>query len=326
MIKKVLKWLGLLLALVILVLGSGYYSYLHIQYPEAPDTAGVIKKQSFSLDGINRTLQYYQPAHRVAHPALVFVLHGSVGNGERIRKLLGYGLERIAEQEGFILVYPDGFEGHWNDCRGTAAYSANQRNIDDNHFFATMIDYFIDRYQVSPDHIFATGFSNGGQMAYKLAYEMPTVFRAVAAVAASLPASISNDCTPQGKAISVAIFNGTNDPVNPYDGGLVSVFGDSTRGTVLSSLRSAEYWAKLAGLPDQSALDILDDVDGNPDTRVTLRRWEGASTDKVWLYTLEGSGHVVPSPDIRYGSFFGGGAGDIQASTEIWRFFRAVSD
>lgn len=325
MFKKILKWLGVLLALIILLLGSGYYSYLRIGYPEAPENSGVIKKQTFTVDGVQRTLQYYQPGQLSAHPSLIFVLHGSMGNGARIRKLLGYELEQIADREGFIIVYPDGFEGHWNDCRGTAAYSANQKNINDDGFFATMIEYFVDRYRVSPEHVFATGFSNGGQMAYKLAYQMPRAFRAVAAIAASLPAAISNDCSASGEPVSVALFNGTRDPVNPYEGGLVTVFGDSTRGTVLSTLKTAEYWATLAGLPESPKVEILDDVDGNAETRVVLRRWEGAQPQKVWLYTLEGSGHVVPSPDIQYGSFFGGAAGDIHAGSEVWTFFKAVS-
>ena len=46
--------------------------------------------------------------------------------------------------------------------------------------------------------MFATGISNGGQMALRLALEAPELVRAVAPVAASLPAERNLDCKPPG--------------------------------------------------------------------------------------------------------------------------------
>lgn len=322
--KRVLKWLAIAFGLVVLLLGSGYYSWLYIGYPDAPDDAGVLRKGSLQVDGRERSFQYYQPSTLADRPALVFVLHGSMGHGDRIRKLMGYDFEQIAEREGFVVIYPDGFEGHWNDCRRTASYSANQQHIDDDAFFLGMIDYFRQRLQRPLAAVFATGYSNGGHMSYRLALEIPDSITAVAAIAASLPAPESSDCSASGQPVSVAILNGTNDPVNPYEGGQVNVLGDTSRGTVQSSLQTARYWAQLAGVDGEPEVEVLAEVDGDPQTQVVVSRWQREAGPLVWLYTLQGSGHVVPSPDIRYGTFFGGAAGDIRAAEQVWRFFAAA--
>lgn len=324
MMKRWIQWCGGIVALVILFLGSGYYTVLHIEMPKPPDLKGAIRQQQLTVDSKPRSFQYYVPQVIAEQPAIVFVLHGSMGSGSQVRPLLGYDFERIAEREGFLVVYPDGFEGHWNDCRRNASYSANTQDIADLAFFSAMIDYFAKRYDALTSRVFATGYSNGGHMVYRLALEMPEKFLAVAAVAASLPDQPSMDCTASGKPISVAIFNGTNDPVNPFEGGQVEIFGDTSRGMVKSSQASAEYWAELAGVDAAPETETLPEVDGNPSTRITRQRWQATGGTQVWFYTMTGSGHVVPSANIRYGTFFGGAAGDIEGGEEIWKFFESV--
>lgn len=41
------------------------------------------------------------------------------------------------------------------------------------------------------------------------------------------------------------IINGTADQINPNDGGLVVLNGDSSRGTVWSSRETMQYWVDL---------------------------------------------------------------------------------
>ena len=53
------------------------------------------------------------------------------------RRVFGYDFDLLAEQHGFIVVYPQGFEGHRNDCKVRGSYSA---------------------------HVYVTGVSNGGSM------------------------------------------------------------------------------------------------------------------------------------------------------------------
>ena len=111
--------------------------------------------------------------------------------------------------------------------------------------------------------------------------------------------------------------------VNPYAGGLVELFGNTSRGTVLSSLESAKYWVELASLERDGQTKVYSEQDGDPDTHVSSMRW-GHEGVQVRLYTLQGSGHIVPSKKVQYGRFFGGNGGDIEAAEAIWQFFSDV--
>ena len=159
-----------------------------------------------------------------------------------------YEFDRLADRHGFLAVYPDGFEQHWNDCRAAATYSANTKNIDDVAFFGKMIDFFVAEQHANPDRVYATGISNGGQLAYRLALELPDRIAAVAPVAASLPDDANLDCEKSGKPVAILVLNGTEDPMNPYEGGEVALYGLwGSRGTVLSTDATIRYFAELAG-------------------------------------------------------------------------------
>ena len=81
-------------------------------------------------------------------------------------------------------------------------------------------------------------------MAFRLALEAPSRFRAVAAVSASVPTPENFKCKPAGQGTSsVMIMNGTRDPINPFDGGEVKFLGLLKRGKVRSSRESGQYLA-----------------------------------------------------------------------------------
>jgi polyhydroxybutyrate depolymerase len=102
-----------------------------------------------------------------------------------------------------------------------------------------------------------TGHSNGGQMAYKLALEAPQIIRAVAALSANLPIDTNFDCNKSGIPISIAIFNGTEDTINPYYGGTVRLGSNESRGLVLITDQTVEYWAQLAGADRAAPVKIV---------------------------------------------------------------------
>ena len=139
-------------------------------------------------------------------------------------------------------------------------------------------------------------------------------------MAASLPAPATFGCGERGEPASLAIFNGTEDPVNPYAGGAVSIFGNDSRGIVRSSEETASYWRELAGLPDEPREILHPEADDDPSTRIVERRWGGPPGYEVRLYRLEGSGHTMPTrsswmPDW-LASLLGGNAGDLSGADE----------
>ena len=284
---------------------------------EAPLQAGNIE-----VGGLQRTFEFYVPDGLSKNAPLVFVLHGSRGSPAVIRSFTDAGFERIAQEQGAIVVYPLGFENHWNDCRGTADYRANTGNIDDPAFFAAMIDWFTQQFGADRQRVLVFGHSNGAHMSYRLALERPDLIRAAVAVSGGLPVPATRDCEESGKPAAIAIINGTEDSINPFNGGLVTIMGNSSRGEVLSSVATARYWAGLAGYTSEPESSELPDADPSDGTRTRLERWQAPGQAEVVHYIVEGGGHTIPSTTLELSSLLAGRTGhDFDATGEAWAFF-----
>ncbi|MFN7943005.1 MAG: PHB depolymerase family esterase [Thermoanaerobaculia bacterium] len=319
------NWLKILLALVaLLVWVVGWVVHDLRRAFREPALAGRLLRATVSAAQRQRTFSIYVPASVGATPPVIFVLHGSYGDGRQMRKTSHFQFDLLADREGLIVVYPDGYGNFWNDCRRSADFASNVENIDDPAFFRAMVADLVERFHADATRVYALGVSNGGHMVYRLAMEMPETFAALAAVAANLPVAANLDCRPSGRPVSIAILNGTDDPINPYLGGLVKLFGNTSRGVVRSTAESAAYWTALAGAAAPPAVQRLPESDGDPKTWIERRTWRGRDGVEVRLYTLHGSGHVLPS---RTGSILelalGGAATDLDAAPELWAFFSA---
>jgi polyhydroxybutyrate depolymerase len=284
----------------------------------SPPPIGSYKTDTLTVDTLKRRFNYYLPENLKPNAKLVFVFHGSHSSAATIREQTAYQFDYLANDNNFIAVYPSGFEGSWNDCRASANYSANTNNINDPAFITAMIEYFDKQYKINLDQIFALGLSNGGQFVYRLAYEMPTRFAGIAAIAANPPSADNFDCIASGKPVSMAILNGTQDPLNPYNGGLVDVYGDTSRGHVISSIDNGDYWRTLANL-DQFSETILTKETEN---RVIKAHWASAqAAQQVALFTFNNSGHVIPSSKVKFHRIRGPNPAELEASELIWQFF-----
>ncbi len=321
-----LKWIAAFVAAMLLACaGLALYLWLAFDVPEPP-LQGELREAHLAAAAIDREFQYYLAPDLPAGAPIVFVLHGSGMTGPQIRAVYGYRFDLLAEEYGFLPVYPTGFDNHWNDCRDAADYQANVQDIDDIAFFRAMIDYLVAEHRADRERVLVTGLSNGGQMAYRLALEAPELVTAIAPIAASLPVWVETDCEPGDESVAVAIFNGTRDPVNPYDGGLVSILGNGSRGTVISSRKTAAYFAGLAGHRAITESSRLPDRDPDDASTIELDVWRTPGLDEVRLYTVIGGGHTVPSRTTTMPAFLIGPTNaDIEAADEIWQFFQAVS-
>ncbi|TMA36509.1 MAG: polyhydroxybutyrate depolymerase [Deltaproteobacteria bacterium] len=320
---RFLEIAGAVLGLLVLAIAAawGYWFYTPSIEP-VPALDGELLDGSLSVGGLERHFRWYRPAKPAASPPLVFVLHGSMGDGRDARRMTYYEFDRLADRHGFLAVYPDGYEQHWNDCRKAATYAANTKNIDDVGFFSKMIDFFVAEQHANPDRVYATGISNGGQLAYRLALELPDRIAAVAPVAASLPDDANFDCVKSGKPVAILILNGTADPMNPYQGGEVALYGIwGSRGTVMSTDATVEYFAHLAGHHDPPHIVQYPDVNTHDHSRAELRTWNDGPGPEVVLLSVEGGGHTFPHPFHRFPRFIGATNADLDAAAEIWRFF-----
>lgn len=280
-----------------------------------------IQSDTIKVNGVARHYLYYIPSKLPINAPLVFVLHGSMSNANHMRTITAYQFEKLADHYHFVVVYPEGFEGHWNDCRKKATYSAKKLNIDDVTFIRQIAQQLHQRYQVNLMKVYAMGYSNGGHMAYRLALEAPDLISAIAVVSANLPTAENFDCKIENKSVSVLIINGTRDPINPYDGGNVSIFGFGNRGRVKSAYDSAEWFAqhsKATLIQEKIRLPAL-----NSSTFFSAEQtvWKNMKGIKITLITIHGGGHTLPQPYVTYPIMLGLTYTGIDGPLEIWKFF-----
>lgn len=300
-------------------IGAGLFGYfVYAPDPVVPQLSGRLAEGSIESGGRVRTYLTYVPQNLAPSAPLVVVMHGSGGNARQMRGASGYGFELLVDRHGFAVVYPNGFEGYWNACNIVGDYTANTLNIDDVGFLTALVDKLAGENGINRERVFATGLSRGGHMAFRLALEAPTRFRAVAAVAANVPAPENFKCKKQGRTSSVMIMNGTQDPLNPYDGGEVRLYGFIARGTVLSSRASAEYFATLnaiGGAPEALSRPVADGF------RVDTMVWRNEGPSEVELVGIVGGGHVIPQPLVRYPRILGATPKEPNGPDVIWNFF-----
>jgi polyhydroxybutyrate depolymerase len=307
--------------LVVAGLGAALFGYyVYTPAPEMPRLSGTLTRGSIEAGGLKRTYSIYVPQGLAKGSPLVLAMHGSGQDAAQMRIDTGYGFDRLADADGFAVVYPDGYEGYWNGCNIVGDYRANTLNIDDVAFLGAVADKLIADIGVDRNRVFATGISRGASMALRLALEAPSRFRAAAAVSESMPTPDNFKCTPQAHGTSsVMIMNGTEDPLVPFDGGEVNLLGLFVkRGKVLSSRASGQYFADLnhiAGAPATNQVTVAEGV------RIEHVIWRNAAKVEVELVAIHGGGHGMPQPYRRHPRLLGPSPKAPNGPDVIWAFF-----
>jgi polyhydroxybutyrate depolymerase len=281
-------------------------------------TGGALPAQSPAPDETRRTIQVggaershllHPPTSRNAGQPipLLLVLHGAGGQGAGMAQHTG--LTEPATRRGYAVVYPDGIARRWNDGRGNGA------THDDVEFIRLLLDSLGRELLVDPKRIYATGISNGAGLAYRLACDLPGTFAAIAPVAGAPAAALEERCAAT-RPVSMISFQGTGDPLMPYEGGNVSF----RRGRVLSAPRTAELFAQVNGCAPSPMITAEPDT-ARDGTRVRRSAYTGCRESReVVLYTIEGGGHTWPGgPPV--GRRVGRVSRDLDATRTMLDFF-----
>jgi len=296
---------------------------LRHKLPPEPPLPGKLERGELEHGGHTRTWIAYVPTKLRAHPALVIALHGSMSTAQQARRVYGYDFDLLAQAHGFIAVYPQGYKGHWNDCKAKGPFAAKIENIDDVGFLHMLVDRLAKDHDVDRSHVYVTGVSNGGAMTIRLALQTPDFARAYAAVVASVPAPENMAIMPKGEPVSMLLMNGTADPFNPWRGGDVALYGVwGNRGPVLSAKESVEYFLKLDELGGSPERTQIPDSDTNDGTTAERQRWTAPGKRNVTLIAIHGGGHSVPHPATYGRPLLGNSNRDFHAANEIWNFFQ----
>jgi polyhydroxybutyrate depolymerase len=307
------KYQGVSFGLAILLLAALACASTRASTPTISNTLPAGENtRNISHDGLQRSYILYVPAsiHWYQPIPLVFVLHGGTGNAKSAIRMSGFNA--VSDQNGFLVVYPNGtnrlgddFLLTWNG--GKCCSYAQEHNVDDVGFIRAIVADLQSLVTVDLKRIYATGMSNGGILSHRLACEAADLFAAVAPVSGTLNFPACNPFQP----VSVIEFHGTADAHIPYDGG----YGPKSIVDVefASVEYSVEFWVSVDKCSSQTEVSSFDDIRHDA--------WTGCmNSTAVELYTIIGGGHAWPGGQ--------GGEADLDQSTTtisatrlIWEFF-----
>src|SRR6185437_1135717 len=128
-------------------------------------SADKVESLDLRVGAMSRHHILYAPANLAPHAPLLLAFHPSGSSAAKMRMMSSAILERLARERGFAIAYPDGFEGHFNDCRRAASFSARTRNIDYVGFARSIVADAAKRIGADVGRVYALGYSNGGHMA-----------------------------------------------------------------------------------------------------------------------------------------------------------------
>jgi polyhydroxybutyrate depolymerase len=159
--------------------------------------------------------------------ALVVVLHGGLGNAQRIasrQSESGLNLDSLAESNGFVVAYLNGtpvtrFFGAdrlgWNAGGGCCGQSA-ENNIRDVEYISGAVDHLVGKYGIDRSRVYGIGHSNGAMMTERLMCET-NLYAAAIAISGPLNLDTGNCSAARGKRILA--IHGENDENVPLAGG-----------------------------------------------------------------------------------------------------------
>ncbi len=250
------------------------------------------------------------------YPLVVF-LHG--GNGNLMSAQIFTGLNQIAKDNGFIIAYPEAFFESgptnyvWADGRGLAP---DQLGIDDVGFIDQLVTHFKSKYKIQSSKVYLSGFSNGGFLTQRIAFEKNTQFAAFGVLGATLPQSYLTSGAPI-RALPMLYVFGTADPLVPYQGGLMP--GASVMGVE----SSVQFWVNHNKCTTTLSPQQLPDKDITDQTTVTVFEYvNGNCSSKVKFYRVNGGGHTWPGVLLPNQTALGGFNLDVHAGQALWDFFK----
>lgn len=282
------------------------------------------KEESFlarqvQVDTLSRTFYVYLPKNTAAEKRPVLLAyHGAGGTALGLEKISG--LSTLAEEKGFVLVYPEGINNRWNDGRAN-----HNSDIADTAFFDAILQTIKGEFKIDPARVYVTGMSNGGLFSFRLACERSNQIAAIAPVVANLGADLSKQCKPS-RPLSVLQIVGENDPLMHTEGGQITgPFGAKKLGLALSAKETLGFWTKANGC---SAKALAHEVgktgaDGTSVEQTTFACAQGTQVSQVIIH---GGGHTWPKGwQYMKAWIIGKTSQQLDANRAIWNFVSAHS-
>ena len=257
----------------------------------------------------------------------VIMFHGGGGTARGAMRETGWA--RKADAEGFLAVFPEatppdptqparfGSNGQiWND--GSGRFHAGAENTPDVAFVDAVVNDIIARYNADPRRLYATGFSNGASMAFRVGVELSARIAAIAPVAGAL---WIRDPKPD-RPVPLYYITGDADPLNPIDGGVPRFATGRASADMASQAKPpvrdrVAAWARMLGCREEPA-----PLPASPG--VTTRVYGGGrdGTEVRWTVVAD-HGHIWPGGrNLLPEAMVGKPSDRFNATDAIWEFFR----
>lgn len=269
---------------------------------------------NIDVNGVKRSYLLHVPkALPEGKPVpLALIFHGGGSSGRGMPNFTKF--DELADQQSFLVAYPEAVNKHWNDSRGLST-------ADDVGFVRALIAEEERTHGIDAKRVYAAGISNGGFFANRLACEMSDKIAAIAAVAATMPEPLLPVCKPV-QPISMMYMQGTKDPLVHIEGGVVA----RDHGNSISLAKASEFWRRVDETSDTPSVEDLPDTAGDGTTIHRDLYGKGKLKTEVVVYTIHGGGHAWPGASQYLPALIIGKASqNLDGTLTIWEFFKRHS-
>ena len=304
-----------------------------------PELAPMPLSYTFHLtfDGLHRDYRLHVPPQASTGKPLPLVLNlaGATQNG--FLEELQTGMDNNADQNGYLVAYPDGTriskvltpdpvaknaQYGWNagECCGLPV----TRRINDVGFLEKVIANIAARTPVNLRRVYMTGISNGGMMAYAMASEASDHVAAISSISGQVELPTIHPTRP----VPTLEFHSVDDPIAKWAG----VPNKDPR-LRLSVMEGIDQWVKADGcnphaVTGSTIVGAAGSISaGETATPVTYQDCKAGTEVALWRFT--GSGHVWPGSLLNTGpmnTWILGGVGRgivlVDANEAMWQFFQ----
>ncbi len=223
-------------------------------------------------DGVAREYILYPPSLKSSDTptALLINFHGYGDCANDYAEAIGsfYGLNNLADVEGFLIAYPQAMIKEKGDPYWEPGDIGSDIAVNDVEFARRIVSDIASTLDIDIKKTFAVGFSNGGMMAYDLACTAADVFSSVAIMSG---VRLDGACS-ESISKSILHIHGRDDTVIPLDGS----------GDFPSVYSSINFWVEQNQIPQGSGISSL--LNGGD---VTQERYVGGREGtEVNLYVI----------------------------------------
>jgi len=238
---------------------------------------------------------------------MVIDLHGNTLTMQNQRDLSEF--DDLAEENGFIGVWPQGYDNSWNS--GYCCSTAGELGLNDTGLILEIIDRVVFNHSIDESRIYLTGWSNGCSLSQKLANEHSDVFAAIACMSYYL----LEDPSPYYSPIPIMEIHGLEDQIILYSNDAIHL--PNMDAQKHGALQNLQQWGQMNGCEDKTP------DSHSPTVFYSVQSFTNCANNTVAsLVTIYAADH---NPYEESYDIFPGNGGTVDTNGIAWEFLSQFS-